>query len=158
MARPRRASRRPFSAFGFLRWNQIRSHAVEQIDAYDIRCPGPEAKVHHLSGGNQQKVIVARETQEDPALLVAAQPTRGLDVGAVESVLNLIRGQRDRGAAVLLVSTELPELFAVSDRVVVMHAGHIMGEVPPHPARLGEVGEMMMGHTIQVAGDGGTAA
>ena len=150
--------RRPFSAFGFLRWNHIRSHAVEQIDAYDIRCPGPETKVHHLSGGNQQKVIVARETQEDPALLVAAQPTRGLDVGAVESVLNLIRGQRDRGAAVLLVSTELPELFAVSDRVVVMHAGQIMGAVPPDPTRLGEVGEMMMGHTIQVAGDGGTAA
>jgi ABC-type uncharacterized transport system ATPase subunit len=147
-----RAYRRPpFSSHGFLRWERIRTHAVEQIRAYDIRASGPKQKVRHLSGGNQQKVIVARETNEDPALLVAAQPTRGLDIGAVENVLNLIRAQRDRGAAVLLVSTELPELFAVSDRLVVVHQGQIMGEVPPDPARLGEVGELMMGHRVDAA-------
>ena len=140
-------ARPPFTRRGFLRWRRIRDHAREQIRAFDIRCPGPLTPVRSLSGGNQQKVIVARETQDDPALLVAAQPTRGLDVGAVETVLNLIRKQRDRGAAVLFISTELSEVFALSDRVVVMHKGEIMGEVAPDPALLGQVGEMMMGTT-----------
>lgn len=144
-------ARPPFSMAGWLRWAAIRRNAVEQIARHDIRCPGPEAPVRRLSGGNQQKVIVARETRDEPALFVAAQPTRGLDVGAVENVLTLLRRQRDRGAAVLLISTELPELFAVSDRIVVMHNGRLMGEVPPDPDRLAEVGEMMMGHRIQDA-------
>ena len=139
--------RPPFTRRGFLRWSRIRDHAREQISAFDIRCPGPLTPVRSLSGGNQQKVIVARETQEAPALLVAAQPTRGLDVGAVETVLNLIRKQRARGAAVLFISTELSEVFALSDRVVIMHKGEIMGEVTPDPALLGQVGEMMMGRT-----------
>ena len=140
--------RRPFSVYGFLRWRRIREHANRQIAAFDIRCPGPLAPVRSLSGGNQQKVVVARETQEDPALLVASQPTRGLDVGAVESVLNLIRRQRDRGAAVLFVSTELSEVLALSDRVIVMHKGEVMGEVPPDPSLLGRIGEMMMGRSL----------
>jgi len=151
--------RPPFSKRGVLRWPRIRLHARRQIEAFDIRCPGPLAKVRSLSGGNQQKVIVARETQDNPALLVAAQPTRGLDVGAVESVLNLIRLQRDRGTAVLFVSTELSEVFALSDRVVVMHKGQILGEVPPDPAHLGVVGELMMGHRVDIPGaEAGTAA
>jgi simple sugar transport system ATP-binding protein len=137
--------REPFAKRGFLSWSRIRAHAADRIESFDIRCPGPWAPVKTLSGGNQQKVIVARETADDPALLVAAQPTRGLDVGAVETVLNLLRRQRDRGAAVLFVSTELSELLAVSDRVVVMHKGEIMGEIPPDPTRLREIGEMMMG-------------
>lgn len=144
-------ARQPFSTRGWLRWSEIRRNAEAQIVRYDIRCPGPEAPVRRLSGGNQQKVIIARETSEAPRLFVAAQPTRGLDVGAVESVLGLLRRQRDRGAAVLLVSTELPELFAVSDRIVVMHEGRFIGEVPPDPDRLAEVGEMMMGHRVGVA-------
>jgi len=151
--------RPPFSRAGILSWPRIRVHARRQIDAFDIRCPGPLTKVRALSGGNQQKVIVARETQDNPALLVAAQPTRGLDVGAVESVLNLIRRQRDRGTAVLFVSTELSEVLALSDRVVVMHKGQILGEVPPDPTYLGVVGELMMGHRVDVPGTGsGTAA
>jgi ABC-type uncharacterized transport system ATPase subunit len=145
-------ARPPFAERGLLRWRRIRNHAREQIAAFQIRAPGPLTKVSSLSGGNQQKVIVARETQEDPALLVAAQPTRGLDVGAVENVLELIRRQRDRGAAVLFVSTELSELFALSDRVVVLHKGEIMGEVPPDPSLLGQVGEMMMGRRLDAAG------
>ena len=145
-------ARPPFVERGLLRWGRIRDHARERMAAFDIRAPGPTTKVRSLSGGNQQKVIVARETQQDPAVLVAAQPTRGLDVGAVENVLGLIRGQRDRGAAVLFVSTELSELFALSDRVVVMHKGEIMGEVPPEPGLLGQVGEMMMGRALDGAG------
>jgi simple sugar transport system ATP-binding protein len=149
----------PFTERGFLRWDRIRNNARARMAAYDIRAPGPTAKVRSLSGGNQQKVIVARETQHDPALLVAAQPTRGLDVGAVENVLGLIRGQRDRGAAVLFVSTELSEVFAVSDRVVVLHKGEVMGEVPPDSSALGAVGEMMMGRSLaQIREDSGSAA
>jgi ABC-type uncharacterized transport system ATPase subunit len=137
--------RRPFARRGLLNWSRIREHAREQIGAYDIRCPGPWAPVRSLSGGNQQKVVVARETYEQPALLVASQPTRGLDVGAVESVLNLIRQQRDRGAAVVFVSTELSEVLAVSDRVIVMHKGEVMGDIAPDPGSLPAIGEMMMG-------------
>jgi simple sugar transport system ATP-binding protein len=149
----------PFTKRGFLRWDRIRSNARSRMAAYDIRAPGPTTKVRSLSGGNQQKVIVARETQHDPALLVAAQPTRGLDVGAVENVLGLIRGQRDRGAAVVFVSTELSEVFAVSDRVVVLHKGEVMGEVPPDSSALGAVGEMMMGRSlVQIQEDSGSAA
>lgn len=151
--------RRPFARRGFLRWSHIWEHGQQQIRAFDIRCPGPRTPVRSLSGGNQQKVIIARETQDNPALLVAAQPTRGLDVGAVEAVLNLIRMQRDRGAAVLFVSTELSEVLALSDRVVVIHSGEIMGEVTPDPALLGQIGEMMMGRTqTSIDTEAGTAA
>jgi ABC-type uncharacterized transport system ATPase subunit len=150
-------ARPPFSRAGWLDWSAIRRHAEAQIVRHDIRCPGPDAPVRRLSGGNQQKVIIARETSEEPRLFVAAQPTRGLDVGAVEAVLGLLQRQRDRGAAVLLVSTELPELFAVSDRIVVMHAGEFVGEVPPDPDRLAEVGELMMGHRIEPVDAGAVA-
>ncbi len=148
----------PFSRAGWLRWSAIKHNAAEQIVRHGIRSPGPDTAVRTLSGGNQQRVIIARETRDEPLLFVAAQPTRGLDVGAVESVLGLLRQQRDRGAAVLLVSTELPELFAVSDRIVVIHNGRLMGEVPPDPARLAEVGEMMMGHRLDDAAGQGAVA
>lgn len=136
----------PFSRRGFLRWSAIDTHASEQIDRYGIRATGPSARARSLSGGNQQKVVIARETQEQPRLLVAAQPTRGLDVGAVESVLQLLRQQRDRGAAILFISTELPELLAVSDRIAVLHAGEVVGEVPPTPEYVDLIGQMMLGH------------
>jgi general nucleoside transport system ATP-binding protein len=149
--------RPPFSTNGFLRWGRIRDNATQRIAAFDIRCPGPLAPVRSLSGGNQQKVVIARETQDDPALIVASQPTRGLDVGAVEAVLNLLRQQRDRGAAVVFVSTELSEVLALSDRVVVMHKGEVMGEVPPDPAALGRIGEMMMGRPLDSIDAGAVA-
>lgn len=146
--------REPFSVHGILRWGRIREHAIRQIAAFDIRTRGPRTPVRSLSGGNQQKVVVARETQDEPALLVAAQPTRGLDVGAVESVLNLMRRQRDRGAAVVFVSTELTEVLALSDRIIVMHLGAIMGEITPGPAVLPRIGEMMMGRAMATAAGG----
>ena len=143
--------RAPFTDLGLLRWRVINAHAGEQIGVYGIRCSGPSARASSLSGGNQQKIVIARETQDGPRLLVAAQPTRGLDVGAVEAVLALLRQQRDRGAAILLISTELPELLAVSDRIVVLHGGEVMGEAPPSEEHLDRIGQMMMGHRPDAA-------
>jgi ABC-type uncharacterized transport system ATPase subunit len=139
-------SRPPFADRGVLRWPAIHEHAARQIDAYGIRTPGPQTRAQSLSGGNQQKIVIARETQDEPRLLVAAQPTRGLDVGAVEGVLDLLRAQRDRGAAILFISTELPEVLAVSDRIAVLHGGEVIGEVPPTAGFVDQIGQMMMGH------------
>jgi general nucleoside transport system ATP-binding protein len=150
--------RSPFTIRGTLRWSEINRHATEQIDRYQIRASSPQTRARALSGGNQQKVVIARETQEQPRLLVAAQPTRGLDVGAVESVLALLRDQRDRGAAIIFISTELPELLAVSDRVAVLHAGEVIGEVPPTDDYIDAIGQMMMGHRPQSRADAGRTA
>ena len=92
--------------------------------------PGVDTEIQNLSGGNQQKVVVARELQRDPRFMLVCQPTRGIDIGATEFVLQQILAQRDRGSAILLISTELEELFAVSDRIVVMYEGQIVGETP----------------------------
>jgi general nucleoside transport system ATP-binding protein len=131
--------------FKILDWQRIFEHAREMIRRYDIRAAGPRVRVSTLSGGNQQRVVVARETADNPALLVAAQATRGLDVGAVEGVHQLLREQRDRGSAVLYICTELSELLALCDRIVVLFEGEIMGEVAPEEALLGRIGELMMG-------------
>jgi simple sugar transport system ATP-binding protein len=131
--------------FKILDWQRIVEHARAMIRRYDIRAAGPRVRVSTLSGGNQQRVVVARETADDPALLVAAQATRGLDVGAVEGVHQLLREQRDRGSAVLYICTELSELLALCDRIVVLFEGEIMGEVAPEETQLGAIGEMMMG-------------
>lgn len=148
----------PFTARGILQWSEINQHAARQIDRYQIRASGPRARARALSGGNQQRVVIARETQEQPRLLVAAQPTRGLDVGAVEAVLALLREQRDRGAAIIFISTELPELLAASDRIAVLHAGEIIGEVPPTAEYVDAIGQMMMGHRPESRPDAGSAA
>jgi simple sugar transport system ATP-binding protein len=131
--------------FKILDWGRIMEHARAMIRRYDVRAAGPRVRVSTLSGGNQQRVVVARETADDPALLVAAQATRGLDVGAVESVHQLLLEQRNRGAAVLYICTELSELLALCDRIVVLFEGEIMGEVAPEEALLGRIGELMMG-------------
>jgi simple sugar transport system ATP-binding protein len=131
--------------FKILDWGRIIEHARAMIRRYDVRAAGPRVRVSTLSGGNQQRVVVARETADDPALLVAAQATRGLDVGAVESVHQLLLEQRNRGAAVLYICTELSELLALCDRIVVLFEGEIMGEVAPEEALLSRIGELMMG-------------
>jgi general nucleoside transport system ATP-binding protein len=136
---------RPYSRHQILDWGRIFEHARGMIRRYDIRAAGPWVRVGTLSGGNQQRVVVARETGGDPALLVAAQATRGLDVGAVEGVHQLLREQRERGSAVLYIGTELSELLALCDRIVVLFQGEIMGEVPPDQTLIGRIGEMMMG-------------
>lgn len=113
----------PFARRGWLRWSVVRSHAAEQLARYDIRAESPLTEVRHLSGGNQQKVVLARELAGVPRLVVAHNPVRGLDVAATRFVFEQLLMQRSRGAAALLVHSDLDELLAVADRVVVLHRG-----------------------------------
>ena len=103
----------------------------ECVHAYDGRGGGPETPPSSLSGGNQQKVVVAREMSRDPRVLVAAQPTRGVDVGAIEFIHRRLVEERDEGKAILLVSFELDEILSLSDRILVMYEGRIVAEYPP---------------------------
>jgi simple sugar transport system ATP-binding protein len=138
-------NRRPYTRWGLLRWETIIDHAWALIHRYKIQAQSPRVPVRHLSGGTQQRVVVARETELEAALLLASQATRGLDIGAVEGVYNLLCNQRNRGGAVLFISTELNDLLAVSDRILVLFKGQIMGEAIAAPESIGPIGEMMMG-------------
>jgi general nucleoside transport system ATP-binding protein len=124
--------------------SKVRQNAAHRIDEFDIRTHSIEASVSSLSGGNQQKVVLARELSRPLALLVACQPTRGLDVGAVEFVHKRLVAERDRGTAVVIVSTELDEVVALADRIAVMYRGRIVGIVPPDTSRE-VIGLMMAG-------------
>ena len=135
-----------FTHMGFLRPKQIRNYADHLIDLYDIRSgQGAATMARSMSGGNQQKAIVAREIDRDPKLLIAVQPTRGLDVGAIEYIHKKIVEQRDEGKAVLLVSLELDEVMDVSDRILVMYEGEIVGELDPKTTTVEELGLYMAG-------------
>ena len=132
--------------FGFLRRKNIRAYAERLIETYDVRSgQGPITISRAMSGGNQQKAIIAREIDKDPQLLIAVQPTRGLDVGAIEFVHKQIVAQRDAGKAVLLVSLELDEVMTVSDRILVMYEGEIVGELDPKNTTVEELGLYMAG-------------
>ena len=132
--------------FGFLRRKNIRSYAERLIEQYDVRSgQGPITISRAMSGGNQQKAIIAREIDKDPQLLIAVQPTRGLDVGAIEYIHKQIVAQRDAGKAVLLVSLELDEVMTVSDRILVMYEGEIVGELDPKTTTVEELGLYMAG-------------
>ncbi|MCI7740688.1 MAG: ABC transporter ATP-binding protein [Clostridiales bacterium] len=131
---------------GFLKRPQIRKYAEKLIDQYDVRSgQGPVTVARSMSGGNQQKAIVARELDKDPKLLVAVQPTRGLDVGAIEYIHKQLVAQRDAGGAVLLVSLELDEVMSLSDRILVMYEGEIVGELDPKKTTVEELGLYMAG-------------
>ena len=136
----------PFKQKGALRWDVIREWSDKLIKKNDIKTPDSFVPSKHLSGGNQQKVVVARETAFDPTVLVASQPTRGLDLGAVDGVHQILIRERNRGAAVVFISTELPEVLAISDRIIVMYKGEIMGEVDGDSADVNMIGEWMLGH------------
>ena len=132
--------------FGFLRRKNIRSFAEKLIEEFDVRSgQGPITTTRAMSGGNQQKAIIAREIEKDPLLLIAVQPTRGLDVGAIENVHKQIVARRDAGKAVLLVSLELDEVMSVSDRILVMYEGEIVGELDPKKTTVKELGLYMAG-------------
>jgi ABC-type uncharacterized transport system ATPase subunit len=122
----------------------IRADAEEKIAAYDIRPPNPRLKTANFSGGNQQKIVLAREMERNPDVLIIGQPTRGVDVGAIEFIHKRIIEMRDQGKAVLLVSVELDEIRALSDRILVMFAGRVVGERLPD-ATEGELGLLMAG-------------
>jgi len=135
-----------FQNRGFIRFKAVREYAQRLIEQYDIRSgQGPVTTARSMSGGNQQKAIVAREIDKDPELLVAVQPTRGLDVGAIEYIHRQIVAQRDQGKAVLLVSLELDEVMSLSDRILVMYEGEIVGELDPKTATVEELGLYMAG-------------
>ena len=131
---------------GFLRKGNIRAYAERLIEQYDVRSgQGPITIARSMSGGNQQKAIVAREIDKDPALLIAVQPTRGLDVGAIEYIHRQIVAHRDAGNGVLLVSLELEEVMSLSDRILVMYEGEIVGELDPKKTTVEELGLYMAG-------------
>ena len=124
-------SKEPDSRWGWLYPARLIARARQLIADFDIRGGGPRTPAGALSGGNQQKVIVAREVARDPKVLIAAQPTRGLDVGAIEYVHRRLVAERDSGRAILLVSLELEEVLSLADRILVMFEGRIVGEFPP---------------------------
>jgi len=131
---------------GFLRRKEIRSYAQRLIEQYDVRSgQGPVTVSRSMSGGNQQKAIIAREIDKQPQLLIAVQPTRGLDVGAIEYIHKQIVAQRDAGKAVLLVSLELDEVMTVSDRILVMYEGQLVGQLDPKTTTVEELGLYMAG-------------
>ena len=131
---------------GFLRRANIRAYATRLIEQYDVRSgQGPITIARSMSGGNQQKAIVAREIDKDPELLVAVQPTRGLDVGAIEYIHKQLVAERDAGKGVLLVSLELDEVMNLSDRILVMYEGEIVGEFDPKAVTVEELGLYMAG-------------
>lgn len=138
---------------GFLKRKEIREYANRLIDQYDVRSgQGPVTIARSMSGGNQQKAIVAREIDKSPELLVAVQPTRGLDVGAIEYIHKQLVAQRDAGKGVLLVSLELDEVMNVSDRILVMYEGEIVGEFDPSKVTVEELGLYMAGSRRKEAG------
>lgn len=134
------------SKAGFLKRKNIREYASRLIEQYDVRSgQGPITKARSMSGGNQQKAIIAREIDKNPELLIAVQPTRGLDVGAIEYIHKQLVAQRDAGKGVLLISLELDEVMNVSDRILVMYEGEIVGEFDPKTVTVEELGLYMAG-------------
>jgi simple sugar transport system ATP-binding protein len=121
----------PFSRWGWLSPRRVIERASRLLSEFDVRGGGPQTPAGSLSGGNQQKVVVAREVSRNPRVLIAAQPTRGLDVGAIEFVHKRLVAERDGGRAVLLVSLELDEILSLSDRILVVYEGRIVGEFTP---------------------------
>jgi len=141
----------PFARRGWLQRPQIRRHAAERVAAFDVRPRDVDARAGSLSGGNQQKAIVARELGGDPGVVIAAQPTRGVDVGAIEFIHARLLEQRAAGSAILLLSLELDEVRALADRIVVIAAGAIVGEVDPADASDELLGLWMAGRTEEAA-------
>lgn len=137
--------KKPFSKGINLDWDVIRAHARKLIAEFDVRTPDEDTPAGSLSGGNQQKAILARELSRTPELVVVAQPTRGLDVGAIEYIHRRLVEERSAGKAVLLVSLELDEIMALSDRIAVLYEGRIMGTLDIKDATEEKLGLMMAG-------------
>jgi ABC-type uncharacterized transport system ATPase subunit len=136
----------PNSRWGWLRPSRIVAWARGLLHEFDVRGGGPQTRASALSGGNQQKVVIAREVSRDPRVLIAAQPTRGLDVGAIEFVHRRLVEERDEGRAVLLISLEIDEVISLSDRILVMYEGEIVAEFTP------DVSEQELGIAMTGAG------
>ena len=141
----------PLSNKGVLNYNQINSYARKLMEEFDVRAASEIVPARALSGGNQQKAIIAREVDRDPDLLIVSQPTRGLDVGAIEYIHKRLISERDKGKAVLVVSFELDEILNLSDRIAVIHDGKIQGIVKPSETNKQELGILMAGGEIKEA-------
>jgi len=141
----------PLSKYGVLNYNQINSYARKLMEEFDVRAANEIVPASALSGGNQQKAIIAREVDRNPDLLIVSQPTRGLDVGAIEYIHKRLIGERDKGKAVLVVSFELDEILNLSDRIAVIHDGKIQGIVKPSETNKQELGILMAGGEIKEA-------
>lgn len=135
-----------FSRMGFLDWKASRQFAEKLIADYEVKCPSPEARIRLLSGGNMQKLILGRALDPYPTVILASQPTRGLDVGAVAYVHRMLLEARDRGAAILLISEDLEEVLALSDRIIVMSKGRLSTPSSRGERSIRELGELMAGH------------
>ncbi len=135
-----------FCRHGFLDWRAARAFAEEVIADYEVKCPSPEARIRLLSGGNMQKLILGRVLDPKPRIIIANQPTRGLDVGAVAYVHTRLIAARDRGAAVLLISEDLEEIMALCDRIAVISKGQISTVSKRGERTIGEIGQLMAGH------------
>lgn len=137
--------RLPFARYFLLQTPAIEHDARSAMAEFDIRATGVDVKVSQLSGGNQQKVVLARELMNQPSSIVAMQPTRGLDVGATASVQQRLLAERARGAAIIYISTELEEIMAMSDRIAVMYRGEFVGLLTANAATVEEVGKLIAG-------------
>lgn len=137
-----------FNKKGFLNYEAIDKHTDRLVQEFDVRTPSIYTEARALSGGNQQKAIIAREVDKNPEVLIAAQPTRGLDVGAIEFIHKRLVEQRNMGKAVLLISYELDEILQLSDRIAVIYEGKIVGEVDPEETNDQELGLMMAGSKV----------
>ena len=126
---------------------RMRDAALGIIRRYDVKTPGPGTPVRDLSGGNLQKLVLGREFADDPLVLVVAQPTRGLDVGAIETVHSYLRDAAAKGVAILLMSEDLDEIRALADRILVLYEGRIVGELQAGAASIEEIGLLMAGGT-----------
>ena len=144
----------PLSNKGVLNYNQINSYARKLMEEFDVRAASELVPAGALSGGNQQKAIIAREVDRNPDLLIVSQPTRGLDVGAIEYIHKRLISERDKGKAVLVVSFELDEILNLSDRIAVIHDGKIQGIVKPSETNKQELGILMAGGKIKEASNG----
>lgn len=140
--------KKEFSSGGFLNYGAIKEHCQTLIEEFDVRTPGIDVHVGALSGGNQQKLIAAREISKEPKMIIAAQPTRGLDVGAIEYIHKRLVQERDNGKGVLLVSLELDEVLALSDRIAVMYDGKIVGVLDRKDADEQKLGILMAGGKV----------
>jgi len=134
-----------FARRGVRNRRAIRDLATRLVERFDVRTPSISTPAQSLSGGNKQKVVIARELAANPKLLIAAQPTRGVDVGSIEFIHGQIIAARDAGAAVLLVSAELDEVLGLSDRIAVLYDGRVVAELPGDGADRNRIGRLMAG-------------
>jgi simple sugar transport system ATP-binding protein len=139
-----------FSRRGLINFDRARAHAQELVREYDVKTPSVDAPLRQLSGGNQQKAILARELSRDPRLIIAFQPTRGLDVGAIEFVYRKLNERKQAGAAILLISFELDEILSLADRFAVMVDGRFLSVVEAGEASPETIG-LLMGGEVQDA-------